>query len=77
MRLIGAFSIVFTLALTFAISGFAPPTIPREHGDRSADRDDRKHRPKHRDPALSLACRQQATRGVRPKGDGSGLQGDR
>ena len=49
MRLIGAFSIVFTLALTFAISGFAPPTIAREHGDRSADRDDRKHRPKHRD----------------------------
>jgi mono/diheme cytochrome c family protein len=49
MRLIGAFSIVFTVALTFALSGFAPPSIASEHGDRGRDRDQRSQPSKGRD----------------------------
>ncbi|MGH9382754.1 MAG: hypothetical protein ACRD2N_00450 [Vicinamibacterales bacterium] len=51
MRLIGAASIVFTLALTFAISGFAPATTahqrssrPGDVGDWNRDDGERKHR---------------------------------
>src|SRR5688572_9267869 len=55
MRLIGAASIVFTLALTFAVAGFTPATtashtagrfgeVDRHDRDRDRDDDERKHR---------------------------------
>lgn len=53
MRLIGAASIVFTVALTFGISGFAPPTTANQLAGRAGDdaehnqRDDGERR--HRD----------------------------
>ena len=53
MRLIGAASIVFTVSLTFVISGFAPATTANQLADRSGDdaehnqRDDGERR--HRD----------------------------
>jgi len=45
MRLIGALSVVFTLALTFAISGDTPPPAPTQRGGRAGDdHDERGHR---------------------------------
>ncbi len=44
MRLIGAASIVFALALTFAIAGFAPAITANQTASRSDDEDERKRR---------------------------------
>src|SRR2546425_9941362 len=44
MRLIGVSSIVFTLTLTFAISGFAPATTAHQFAGRSGDDGERNRR---------------------------------
>src|SRR5947199_6297923 len=53
MRLIGAASIVFTLALTFVISGFGPATTAYQLAGRSGDDDEHNQRDdgerRHRD----------------------------
>ena len=45
MRLVGTASIVFALALTFAVAGFSPPIT----GNQTAGRSDDEGEPKHRD----------------------------
>ena len=44
MRLIGAGSIVFALALTFAVSGFSPAKTAHQSAGRSGDDGERNHR---------------------------------
>jgi len=45
MRLVGAASFIFALALTFAVAGFSPPIT----ANRTAGRSDAEGEPKHRD----------------------------
>jgi hypothetical protein len=44
MRLVGATSIVFALALTFAVAGFSPPMTENQTAGRSDDEGEPKHR---------------------------------
>ena len=70
MRLIGAASIVFALALTFAIAGFSPAITANQTASRSDDEDERHDRDdderKHRKGKPSSATTPSATSSCGP-----------